>query len=529
MAGYSSPIARNNARRVSFSSGKIENPPYHPGAAMTGEINSAAMAYSQNSHLAIIESLIDIISRKVEPIQTLKAVLPYAMALTETEVGALLVVDIESHHSAYRPGESAGARAGENSFVGVAWHGLPSGLMQDLTAGELAYQLAQGQPIYLKPQALSLNPQQALLGRHKLKYLFGLPLQNDEILGAIIVGSSRSTSLLQPELQQRLTVMARLVTIFLENTRLRVSSQQSRSGGFAPAPAGPEQASDDLEDLLAAVMSAEEEVVNHNRDLGLLNAISSEVGSTLQLSAVLQKAIERTRVALDAEAGWIYFLEDEVLTLAEHQGLSSRYVEEMKRLRLGDGVEGMAFSRNEPFLRDALLFHSGKMRAVVEAEKIRAVAAVPLRSQGKPFGVLAVANHSPYEWSSRDERMLMSIGQQVAQATINSQQFAQAQSTAQSWESNYNALQQANRQLARRAEALENQIQELQRIEQQIWTALAASQASRRRVHQGLTITDTLANSRQPNQVQRKGMTTQVDKKLAATLRKVLESMKKEK
>lgn len=529
MAGYSSPIAGNTAGRASSSFSNIKNTPLDAGAAMTGEVGPAAIAYSQNSHLAIIEAVIDTISQKVEPIQTLKAILPYALALTETEVGALLVVDTETHHSAHRPGESAGARAGGNSFIGVAWQGLPGGLMQDLTGGELAHQLVQGQPIYLKPQTLLLNPQQALLGRHKLKYLFGLPLQNDEILGAIIVGSSRSTSLLQPELQQRLTVLARLITIFLENTRLRVSSQHSRSGGFAAASAAPTQAPDDLEDLLAAVMSAEEEVVNHNRDLGMLNALSSEVGSTLQLSAVLQKAIERTRAALDAEAGWIYFLEDGALTLAEHQGLSGRYVEEMKRLRPGDGVEGMAFSRNEPFLRDALLFHSGKMRAVVEAEKIRAVAAVPLRSLGKPFGVLAVANHRPYEWSSRDERMLMSIGQQVAQATINSQQFAQAQSKAQSWESNYNALQQANRQLARRAEALENQIQELQRIEQQIWTALAASQAARRRVHQGLTITDTLGSPRQPNQLRRKGMTTQVDKKLAATLRKVLESMKKEK
>jgi chromosome segregation ATPase len=141
-----------------------------------------------------------------------------------------------------------------------------------------------------------------------------------------------------------------------------------------------------------------------------------------------------------------------------------------------------------------------------------------------------VASRWARDWSARDERMLMSIGQQVAQAIINSQQFAQAQSKAQDWESNYHTLQQANNELARRAEALERQIQELQRIEQQIWTALAASQAARRRFERGLTVADTLDGGQQPSgPLWRKTASSSIDKQLAATLRKVLASMKKEK
>ncbi|MFN8453555.1 MAG: hypothetical protein U0401_02610 [Anaerolineae bacterium] len=76
--------------------------------------------------------------------------------------------------------------------------------------------------------------------------------------------------------------------------------------------------------------------------------------------------------------------------------------------------------------------------------------------------------------------MLASIEEQVAQAIANSQQFTEAQTKAQTWEANYSSLQQANAQLARRAELLERQVQDLRQIEKQIWVMLAASNEARR-------------------------------------------------
>jgi GAF domain-containing protein len=117
----------------------------------------------------------------------------------------------------------------------------------------------------------------------------------------------------------------------------------------------------------------------------------------------------------------------------------------------------MAFTRNEPILRDGMLFHSGKARALVQAEGLRTVAAVPLSTNDKTYGVLAVANRHDWVWSSRDKRMLVSIGRQVAYAVANSQMFNEAQAKAQSWEANYSHLQQANAELTKRAETLERQ------------------------------------------------------------------------
>jgi signal transduction protein with GAF and PtsI domain len=258
-------------------------------------------------------------------------------------------------------------------------------------------------------------------------------------------------------------------------------------------------------------MSAEEEVVRQNKDLGILNTLSHEVGSALQLNVILEAAVKRTRLALNTDLGWFYTFEDGILVLREHQGLSEQYVRDLKHLRPGDGAEGMAFNRRQPIFRDALLFHSGRARATVEAEGLRAVAAIPLLNPGGDgaLGVLAVGDRSAPQWTSRDERMLILIGRQVALAVSNAQAFTETQKKASTWEAKFSTIQESNAQLSQRAEILEQQLETLRRVEQQIWIALAASQQARRNRWQGHTSAQ------------------ETDDQLVAVLKKALETLSK--
>lgn len=429
--------------------------------------------------------------------KVLETILPYALTISQAEIGAFLVADDESDH-----------------FNPVAKQEMPDEMIKQLTTGDLGRLLLMGKQLWMKPQSSQLNTKRTFLGQHKLKYLFGMPLHcGGRVLGAIAVaGHITGEQSFGQEQQRGLTMLAQVVALFLDNIRLRtdnshldegLSQAQAEASSTTTSQRSPSDVTgDELEQLLAAVMSSEEEVANQNKDLGLLNTLSHEVGGTLQPQAILESAVKQSQSALGVQASWCYLFEGEMLTLCEHQNLSERYVAGMLHLAPGDGVEGMAFSRNEPVLRDGVLFHSGKARTLVQEEGLRTVAAVPLRTEEKTLGVLAVANHHDWVWSSRDRRMLVSIGQQVAQAIANSQKFNEVQEKAQNWETNYSALQNVNTQLTRHTEALKQEIEELQQAEQQIWTALAASQKTRRQ---------------SPD--------TQTDQQLAATLRKVLTTM----
>ena len=423
----------------------------------------------------VIEQLITSIGQETDKKKVLGVILPCALAVSETEVGALLVTDDE-----------------QKRLKAVVRHGLPGEIIEQLANGDLANLLLMGQRLWVKSRQLRQNSKQALLGRHSLKYLFGVPFRfGGQVLGAIVVGShTAGNDCLGQEQQQRLELLTQLVALFLDDIRLRTKELKVSNGSIGadvkqsdntdvPQPdtvSHDVAPADDLEQLLAAVMSAEEEVANQNRDLGLLDVLSNEVGSTLHINRVLDAAIQQTQAVLKVEAGWCYLFKNGVLVLSKYQGLSEQYVEAMHHLELGNGAEGMAFSRGEPIMRDGLLFHSGRTRRLVQKEGLRSIAAVPLTAGKEPFGVLAVASHFQREWSSRDQRMLLSIGQKVGQAIANSQMFSEAEQKAQALEASYSDMQRMNAQLTTRANALAREVQELRRIEQQIWIALAASQ-----------------------------------------------------
>lgn len=455
-------------------------------SASTGLINDS-------NYIIVLEELLRAVCGKNDRLQLLVDFLPHILALTGADAGALFVSAQGGgmQEAEYRSPDLADGTDQvsdqQQHLMVVANIDLPAELLERFDKGDWGHQLLAGQPVYQEQKMLQLYHRWTGLSRCKLKFLFGYPLSmQGEILGAILVASHKSEEHLTPaEVRQRLEPLAHLLALFLDNTRLRADSLPKTGAVMSPALA-PETAPGletmcDLEELLAAVMSAEEEVASQNKDLGFLNTLANEVCGTLNLNSALKAAIEKTRAALNADAGWIYIYEDQTLTLVEQQGLSDNYTATMKQLRPGDGVEGMAFVRGEPVLRDALLFHSGKSRAVVEAEGLRAIAAAPLLDQGKPLGVLSVGSLKDRTWSPRDERMLVSISGQVAQAISNSQSFTRVQRQAQKLEDGYLALQQANQELARRAETLEQEVQELRRAEQQIWIALAASQEARLR------------------------------------------------
>ncbi|MFC1975549.1 GAF domain-containing protein [Chloroflexota bacterium] len=463
---------------------------------VTGQLSSS------NNYVAIIERMIAKIGQETDRKKVLAAILPYALAISQVELGALLIASDDP-----------------DNLNAVARRGVPDEVVTQLTTGDLGRLLLMGRKLWVKPRPMQLDAKQALLGRHKLAYLFGVPFRFDgQVLGAIVVGTHKTQGkILDREQQQWLSMLAQLTALFLDNIRLRTNLNVGYRQGHEqtlpeiisdPQPAPVQSVPvDEMEQLLAAVMSAEEEVANQNTDLGLLNSLSNQVGSSLQLNVILDSVIKQTTDIMNAESGWCYLFENGSLALHGTHGLSEQYVEGMQHLSPGDGVEGMAFTRKEPILRDGMLFHSGRARTLVQEEGLRTVAAVPLSNGNETLGILAVANRHDWVWSSRDKRMLMSIGRQVALAIENSQKFTEVQEKAQNWESSHSTLQQTNAELTKRAEALERQIQDLHQAEQQIWVALAASQRAAHHTSEG---------------------SSQGDEQLAATLKRILAAMNKQ-
>lgn len=216
--------------------------------------------------------------------------------------------------------------------------------------------------------------------------------------------------------------------------------------------------------LRVSYATLEQRVADRTRELAALNAVAATVSRSLDLTAVLEAALEETLAASGFGAGAAFRLEGDDLMLIAHQGLPARFVQDVARLPLspaaGDaedvGLAGTAaaaaVAAGELVVRRVRDYPPGMWRARLAAEEITMVVSVPLVARGRAVGVLNLVRRDT--WDADDpvvdggappdgaplapelRSLLAAIGQQVGMALENATLYAQAEATAAAAERN---------------------------------------------------------------------------------------------
>ncbi|UCC88332.1 MAG: GAF domain-containing protein, partial [Anaerolineales bacterium] len=241
----------------------------------------------------------------------------------------------------------------------------------------------------------------------------------------------------------------------------------------ATAPAIPQTAEEDLEQVLAAMMEAEAEARQQNADLLALNDIAELMNRSLDLKQILACTVDQTRSVSKADAAWIYLVEEENrLVMRAHAGLSPDYVRAMRSLKVGDGLEGRVAAEDEAHFIESTSEDVQTHRIWVEREDLRALAAVPItrpeperggdRTEPHIVGVLAVGVRArqAHTWGPRERRLLTSIANHVAPAIDNARLHATVQVDEAGMRAGNQVLQEINDMLLQRNAFLEGLIQD---------------------------------------------------------------------
>jgi hypothetical protein len=215
---------------------------------------------------------------------------------------------------------------------------------------------------------------------------------------------------------------------------------------------------DDLEQLLAAMMEAEEESFRHNADLIALNSISTKLARTFNLNKVLDGIMAEIKDMLSVTAAWLYLIDPlspDRLILRACDGLSERYSQGRQRIFIGDGIEGQVAQLNQPLFIEDALQHRLRCEILVDQEQMRAIATVPLTcevehdglEEQQVVGVLTVSMNHTYPWQSREIRLLTAVANHLALATHNASLYNQVQDTSERLAASNQLLQELNKQL----------------------------------------------------------------------------------
>ncbi|MGD8814750.1 MAG: GAF domain-containing protein, partial [Anaerolineales bacterium] len=176
------------------------------------------------------------------------------------------------------------------------------------------------------------------------------------------------------------------------------------------------------------VSDLEEEMAAQPQELAALYALSAVISQSLDLSDVLNSALEKTLEVMGIETGGIYLLDEEsgVLNIVAQRGFDSDFVDGIDKLKLGEGFSGHVALSNEPLLIRDVATDPRLTREVVREAGLHSAAIFPLSSKGKVLGTFFTILRETREFSEQDIQLLTAIGQHIGVAIENARLYEEA-------------------------------------------------------------------------------------------------------
>ncbi len=153
------------------------------------------------------------------------------------------------------------------------------------------------------------------------------------------------------------------------------------------------------------------------------NAMCSIVAKSLELEQVLNEALDKALEVTDLEVGLMYSLDPQTdeLVLCAHRGLGEKSIQELDRLRLGEGLCGRVAQSGEPTVLEDASQDARATRSAGEGERLESQIIVPLTSKGKVQGVMALGSRTRRRFPSADLQLITTFGKQIGVGVENAQ------------------------------------------------------------------------------------------------------------
>ena len=163
----------------------------------------------------------------------------------------------------------------------------------------------------------------------------------------------------------------------------------------------------------------------------LLLEVADVVNTTLDLDTTLRRVAELVRKVIDYEIFAILLVNEKTQDLRiRFQVGYAREVAERVKIKIGEGVTGLAAQRREAILVDDVSKHPEYISA---APDVRSELAIPLIVKNKVIGVLNLETHEAGRFTEEHKRLLTLIGSRMAVGIENARLFTRTTSRRGRW------------------------------------------------------------------------------------------------
>ncbi|MDP2846307.1 MAG: GAF domain-containing protein, partial [Candidatus Methanoperedens sp.] len=177
--------------------------------------------------------------------------------------------------------------------------------------------------------------------------------------------------------------------------------------------------------LITKHIQAQNALQKAHRILSVLYTIDRKASQSLNLNEILNAALDATLNALQIEAGGIFLLEPdgETMTLRTHRGFSEEFVNNIRQIKLDEGVFGKAAADKKPVVLDVSEYPTERLTPFIAREGLKTLASTPIIAGGKVIGALNLGTRCSYAFSPEEIELLASVGQQLGMVMQNARLY----------------------------------------------------------------------------------------------------------
>jgi GAF domain-containing protein len=169
------------------------------------------------------------------------------------------------------------------------------------------------------------------------------------------------------------------------------------------------------------------ELLQRNRELLVLNAVSAAASQSLDLDNVLQLALDKTLEAIGMDSGGILLPDPSggKFVLEAHRGGSPELIRTVSEAKADEGL--MPRMLESVLAVDDFSELTRDRRVAMEKEGLQAMASVPLKAKDAALGIMVITSRVPRAFTSQDLGLLSAIGNQTGMAIENARLYAETQ------------------------------------------------------------------------------------------------------
>jgi signal transduction histidine kinase/PAS domain-containing protein len=172
-----------------------------------------------------------------------------------------------------------------------------------------------------------------------------------------------------------------------------------------------------------------ESLIRRNQQLSILNSIANTVNQSLDISEILDRALEEVLRLTDIDVGAIFLQSEQLgnLELMSYRGMSKDAAALASQFGMLEGSCGGVIELGQVVIVPDISRYRGKRARSLKNEDLNSLVHVPLTAKGETLGSMCVATRCQRTFPEEEQNLLRAIGSQIAVAIENARLYAEVQ------------------------------------------------------------------------------------------------------